>query len=101
MDRMKLLLQVDSTARGLTMREGWNRMVTEGVLLPDLITLQPDTVKAAHEGLTCLDISMWWSQTGVMCPLSRGSRPCILGRPTFFSTRPCESGNTLAHVLCK
>ncbi|CAL5218925.1 g671 [Coccomyxa viridis] len=29
-DRMKLLLQVDSTARGLTMREGWNRMVTEG-----------------------------------------------------------------------
>lgn len=37
MDRMKLLLQVDSTARGLTMREGWNRMVTEGgpLLRPD------------------------------------------------------------------
>ena len=29
-DRMKLLLQVDSTARGLTVREGWNRMVAEG-----------------------------------------------------------------------
>ena len=30
MDRMKLLLQVDSTARGLTVREGWNRMAAEG-----------------------------------------------------------------------
>ena len=29
-DRMKLLLQVDSTARGLTVREGWNRMAAEG-----------------------------------------------------------------------
>ena len=30
MDRMKLLLQVDSTARGLTVREGWGRMAAEG-----------------------------------------------------------------------
>ena len=29
-DRMKLLLQVDSTARGLTVREGWGRMAAEG-----------------------------------------------------------------------
>ena len=29
-DRMKLLLQVDSTVRGLTVREGWNRMAAEG-----------------------------------------------------------------------
>ena len=32
MDRMKLLLQVDSTARGLTVREGWGRMAAEGEL---------------------------------------------------------------------
>ena len=30
MDRMKLLLQVDSTVRGLTVREGWNQMAAEG-----------------------------------------------------------------------
>lgn len=29
-DRMKLLLQVDNTARGLTVRESWARMVAEG-----------------------------------------------------------------------
>ena len=49
MDRMKLLLQVDSTARGLTMREGWNRMVTEGGPASDLRTVPCDNSKVNGE----------------------------------------------------
>ena len=53
-DRMKLLLQVDSTARGLTVRESWNRMVAEGGVIGQIWVFHhsPDVA-----GLLYTDIS--------------------------------------------
>ena len=48
---MKLLLQVDSTARGLTVRESWNRMAAEGGVISQILV--------SHHTPEVADVS-WW-----------------------------------------
>lgn len=45
-DRVKLLLQVQDSAHALTVRDGWNRMVSEGLPLASSLLCN-----ASHLGL--------------------------------------------------